>query len=380
MSAATSQNSFRVIHADCIEAMRELEPESADLVFVDPPYWMRVSGKLTRVEGADYDGCADAWDNGFATLADYAQFTKSWLSGVKRLLKRNGSLWVIGSMQCIYTIGNALQELGFWLINDVIWWKLNPTPNMHGSRLCNAHETLIWAVKDEKAKFTFHYKTGKELNRDTVSEEEYLAGVRKQLGSVWRFPVCSGSERIRTEDGAKLHSTQKPYALLHRIINLCSNRGDLVLDPFGGTFTSGAAALNSGRSFIGIDSNARYCEYGKKRLADCVDNNGPIENAAYDVRPRKVSLQEMLANGFLNQGDEFLTRSGERPAVLLLDGRIRLPDGKITDIHSGAAAMKKSKANRLNGFGVWHVRRGNRLVPLDEIRAKARAADHCNKS
>lgn len=365
---------YRIINADCIAAMRGLEAGSADLVFADPPYWMRVSGVLKRVEGVDYDGCDDEWDNAFANLEDYAAFSKAWLAEARRLLKKDGSLWVIGSMQCIYTIGNALQELGYWLINDVIWWKKNPTPNMMGTRLCNAHETLIWAVKDEKAKFTFNYKTGKEMNREAVSEAEYLKGARKQLGSVWRFPVCSGGERLKDENGEKLHSTQKPYAMLHRIINLCTRRGDLVIDPFGGTFTTGAAALDSGRRFIGIESNARYCQYGEKRLAQCKDKNGPIENAVYDRKPSKISLHEMIAKGFLHSGEYFFTKSGSGKSLLQADGQIRMDDGTITNIHTGAALAKQSRAERLNGFDVWHVVRGGNLVGLDVIREKARNA------
>lgn len=364
---------FKIIHGDCLEVMRGLEAGSADLIFADPPYWMRTGGTLKRVEGTDYAGCDDAWDNSFTSLADYAAFTRAWLGAARRLLKKNGCLWVIGSMQCIYTIGNALQELGFWLINDVIWWKTNPTPNMLGKRLCNAHETLIWAVRDEKAKFTFHYRTGKELNRDTVPDPEFLAGTRKQLGSVWRFPVCCGNERLKDARGAKLHSTQKPYALLHRIINLCSNRDDLVLDPFAGTCTTGAAALDSGRNFIGIESNAEYCEHGQKRLAKCIDRNGPVENAVYDIRPPRMTVPDMIARGFLRRGEKFFIKPGEGDAILLPDGKLRFPDGSVRDIHSGAAQAKQSRAERLNGFGVWHVRRGERLVGLDEIREKARA-------
>ncbi len=363
---------YKIIAGNCIEVMQSMEPESVDLVFADPPYWMRVSGVLKRVEGVDYDGCNDAWDNAFSSLEDYAAFTRAWLAETRRILKKNGSLWVIGSMQCIYTIGNALQDLGFWLINDVIWWKKNPTPNMMGTRLCNAHETLIWAVKDEKAKYTFHYKTGKELNRDTVSDAEYLAGVRKQLGSVWRFPVCSGNERIKDANGDKLHSTQKPYALLHRIVNLCSSRGDLVLDPFGGTFTTGAAALDGGRRFIGIDSNPSYCAYGKSRLDQCVDKNGSVENAVFDQKPPKISLKDMIAKGFLQTGECLCTKTGAGTSRLLSDGRIKLPDGRIADIHTGAAIVKNSQARRLNGFDVWHVRRGDMLVGIDQIREKAR--------
>lgn len=355
--------------------MSRMPAESVDLIFADPPYWMRVNGVLKRVEGTEYAGCNDAWDNSFSSLEDYATFTKAWLSAARHILKKNGSIWVIGSMQCIYTIGNALQELGFWLINDIVWWKKNPTPNMMGTRLCNAHETLIWAAKDEKAKYTFHYKTGKELNRDTVSEEEYLDGVRKQLGSVWRIPVCSGNERLKDGSGAKLHSTQKPYELLYRIVNLCSNRGDLVLDPFGGTFTTGAAALASGRRFVGIESNSEYCKYGEKRLQQCIERSGPIENAIFDEKPPKVTLQDMLARGFLQPGEYLYTSSGAGKAELLQDGRIKLPDGQMVDIHTGAALIKQSRADRLNGFNVWYARRGDKLVGIDAIREKARAND-----
>lgn len=361
---------YKILHGHCLDKMKELEPECADLVFADPPYWMRVSGTLKRVEGTDYDGCSDDWDNIFTSLADYAQFTRTWLSEARRILKKNGSLWVIGSMQCIYTIGNALQELGFWLINDVIWWKNNPTPNMMGTRLCNAHETLIWAVKEEKSKFTFHYKTGKELNRDTVSEEDFARGIRKQLGSVWRFPVCSGKERLRDETGAKLHSTQKPYALLHRIINLCTNRNDLVVDPFGGTFTTGAAALESGRNFIGIESNLKYCEYGHKRLVQCQEKNGLIENSFFDLKPPRLSIQGLLAKGLLFENEEFFIKNGEAKAHLLADGKLKLAHGSVVDIHKGAALVKNGKARRLNGFDFWYVRRAGVLVPISQIRKK----------
>lgn len=371
---------YQIINGNCLEVMHSLEPESVDLIFADPPYWMRISGVLKRVEGTEYNGCHDSWDNSFSSLEDYQKFTMDWLGSAKRLLKKNGSLWVIGSMQCIYTIGNALQNLGYWLINDVIWWKKNPTPNMLGTRLCNAHETLIWAVKDEKAKFTFHYKTGKELNREAVCDAEYLRGVRKQLGSVWRFPVCSGSERLRDEAGNKLHSTQKPYALLHRIINICSNRGDVVLDPFSGTFTTGEAALSSGRKFIGIENNGEYCKYGEKRLANCKDLNGPVENAVYDRKPKKISLQEMIDKGFLLAGEFFYTKSGTGKSELLPDGTIRLPDGFVTNIHTGAARIKKSNAERLNGFGIWHVLRKNKLIGIDVIREMARGKDTSTNS
>lgn len=198
-----------IINGNSLEVLKTLEKESIDLIFADPPYWMRTEGALSRVEGTTFDGCDDEWDS-FRTEEEYGIFTKTWLSECKRVLKENGSIWVIGSMQCIYTIGGIMQNLGFWFINDVIWHKKNPTPNFKGTRLNNSHETLIWATKSKKSKYTFNYKTAKELNLDTVTREEQRSGIRKQLGSVWKISVCSGSERLKDSEGNKLHSTQKP--------------------------------------------------------------------------------------------------------------------------------------------------------------------------
>lgn len=178
----------RIICGDCIEEMKKMPDQCVDLIFADPPYWLRVDGVLHRVNGNQYDGCDDEWDK-FSSIEDYKKFTKEWLSQCKRILKKNGSIWVIGGMQCIYTIGAMMQELGFWFINDVIWFKKNPTPNFMGTRLNNSHETLIWAIKDQKDSYTFNYKTAKELNTDTVSEKAYAHGIRKQLGSVWKIPL-----------------------------------------------------------------------------------------------------------------------------------------------------------------------------------------------
>ena len=232
-----------IINGNSIEEMNRMEPNSVDLIFADPPYWMRVEGVLKRIEGTDFNGCNDEWDQ-FNTLDDYENFTKEWLTTCYRILKPNGSIWVIGGMQCIYTIGAIMQQIGFWLINDVVWHKKNPTPNFMGPRLNNSHETLIWATKNKKSKYTFNYKTGKELNVDTVDKIDYNKGIRKQMGSVWKFAVCSGNERLKDDNGEKLHSTQKPQELLERIIAISSNIGDLVLDPFGGTMTTAAAAKN----------------------------------------------------------------------------------------------------------------------------------------
>ncbi len=240
----------KIINGNCIEVLKNLQSESIDLIFADPPYWMRTAGILRRVEGTDYNGCNDEWDNQFKTLEDYIQFTRQWLCECKRVLAKNGSIWVIGSMQCIYSIGDIMQQLGFWIINDVIWHKKNPTPNFMGTRLNNSHETLIWAAKSEKSKYTFNYKTAKELNHDTVTDEDLKKGIRKQLGSVWEIAICRGNERLKDINGKKLHSTQKPQELIYRVITISSRLGDTVLDPFGGTMTTGAVAKQTGRNFI----------------------------------------------------------------------------------------------------------------------------------
>lgn len=346
--------------------MNRLPAESVDLIFADPPYWMRVEGTLTRVEGTEFDGCSDEWDQ-FDSLESYEAFTKNWLEACYRILKPNGSIWVIGGMQCIYTIGAIMLNIGFWFINDVIWHKKNPTPNFMGTRLNNSHETLIWATKDKKSRFTFNYKTAKELNLDTVSESEYRNGVRKQMGSVWRFAVCSGSERLKDSEGEKLHSTQKPQEMLERIIAISSNEGDLVLDPFGGTMTTGAAAKKLGRDYIMIERDKKYCEYGEVRLASVVYEETPISKALFDEKPIKVTVPEMIKEKALVEGEMFYLRNGEAIATLCGDGTLKYK-GKKVDMHTLAAIARNVKAKRLNGFDYWYVKRGEKLISIAHIR------------
>ncbi len=360
----------RVICGDSIEEMNKMPPDSVDLIFADPPYWMRTDGVLNRVEGTEFDGCDDAWDK-FASLDDYQGFTKKWLSACYRILKPNGSIWVIGGMQCIYTIGSIMQELGFWLINDVVWHKKNPTPNFMGTRLNNSHETLIWAVKNKKAKYTFNYKTAKELNVDTVPEEAHAKGVRKQLGSVWRFSVCSGSERLKAENGEKLHSTQKPLEMLERIIAISSKKGDLVLDPFGGTMTTGAAAKKLGRSYIMIESDPRYCRFGENRLSSIEYVDSPIANAVYDEKPIKVSMEEMIAAGAFTVGEDFCFKNGAPIAKLCADGKLEY-GGELLDMHTCCAMARQARAKRLNGFDYWYVIRNNTPTSISDIREQYR--------
>lgn len=356
----------RIIQGDSIEVMNNMEAESVDLIFADPPYWMRVEGTLTRVEGTDFDGCDDDWDQ-FDTLDAYETFTRDWLKACYRILKPNGSIWVIGGMQCIYTIGGIMQKIGYWMINDVIWHKKNPTPNFMGTRLNNSHETLIWATKSKKSKFTFNYKTAKELNFDTVTEKEHNNGIRKQMGSVWRFAVCSGLERLKDINGNKLHNTQKPQELLERIVAISSNRGDLVLDPFGGTMTTGAAAKKMGRDYIMIEKDPQYCEYGELRLAEVTYEDSPIANAVFDEKPIKVTVPEMIEAEVLIEGETFFLKNGEAIATLCDDGKLFYKNEKI-DMHTLAAIARKVKAKRLNGFDYWYVKRGEKLISIAHIR------------
>ena len=355
-----------IINGNSIEEMKKLEENSVDLIFADPPYWMRVEGVLKRVEGTDFDGCMDAWDQ-FESLEDYEAFTKEWLRECYRILKPDGSIWVIGGMQCIYTIGAIMQEIGYWLINDIVWHKKNPTPNFKGTRLNNSHETLIWATKSKKSKYTFHYKTAKELNLDTVDEADYEKGIRKQLGSVWKIAVCSGNERLKNEQGEKLHTTQKPEELLYRIIAISSNVGDMVLDPFGGTMTTGAIAKRLGRKYFMIERDPKYYEYGKQRIEQEVFGDSDIANAVYDKKPLTARMPEMIQNGFFFEEEMFYLQDGTKGGILQADGKL-LYKGKITDMHSCAAKVKGVKAKRLNGFAVWFVKRDGILVSIQKIR------------
>ncbi len=360
-----------IINGNCIEELSKMKENSVDLIFADPPYWMRTEGKLTRVEGTEFDGCDDDWDK-FSSLEEYEQFTYQWLNGCKRVLKQNGSIWVIGSMQCIYTIGAIMQKLGFWIINDIIWHKKNPTPNFKGTRLNNSHETMIWATKTPNSKYTFNYKTAKELNLDTVSIDDYNSGIRKQMGSVWKFSVCSGNERLKNDNGEKLHNTQKPQELLERIIAISSNKNDLVLDPFGGTMTTGAAAKKLGRNYIMIEKSEEYCYYGKIRLSSVVFENNQIASATFDEKPLKVTLKEMILDKYLIEGEWFYLKDGNKVATLCKDGKLNY-NNDIIDIHSCAALAKKTKATRLNGFDYWYVKRNDELVSIDNIRENYRA-------
>lgn len=361
-----------IINGDSIEVLKSFPNESVDLIFADPPYWMRTSGVLQRVEGTDFNGVNDDWDK-FESNEDYSEFTRKWLVECKRVLKKDGSFWVIGGMQCIYTIGGIMQELGFWFVNDVIWYKSNPTPNFKGTRLNNSHETLIWATKSEKSKYHFNYKTAKELNLDTVSEDEHKKGTRKQLGSVWRFPVSSGNERIKDLNGNKLHNTQKPEELLYRVIAISSKIGDLVLDPFGGTMTTGAIAKRMGRDYIMIEREEKYCQYGQERLDRELPIIGDIEKATFDIKPIKVTMAEMIEAGYFSINEKFVMKGIEEYGLLQSDGKL-IYNNELYDMHTLAATIRNVKADRLNGFDYWYVVRNSEQISIANIREDYRNA------
>jgi site-specific DNA-methyltransferase (adenine-specific) len=276
-------------------------------------------------------------------------------------------------MQCIYTIGGIMQDLGFWFINDIVWHKTNPTPNFKGTRLNNAHETMIWATKSRDAKYTFNYKVAKELNKDTVSLHEHESGVRKQMGSVWRFPVCNGGERLRDAQGKKLHPTQKPEGILYRIINICSNLGDTVFDPFGGTMTTAKVAKQCGRGYISIERDAMYYEHGLARVDATEPVITNIERATFDKKPPRAIFADLIEREYLHKGERlFMRRKSDKSVVLQADGRIKLECGNLMDIHKGAAVFLGGRREKVNGYDYWAVLRDGKLTSIDEIRKKYR--------
>ncbi|NUU96864.1 site-specific DNA-methyltransferase [Marinitoga sp. 1138] len=360
-----------IINGDALMELKKIPDESIDMIFADPPYWMRIdkNKRLIRTEGYEFNGVTDEWDNQFDTLEDYEKFTFNWLKEAKRILKKNGSIWVIGGMQCIYTIGAIMQKLGFWFINDVIWWKKNPTPNFRGTRLTNSHETLIWAVKSKESKYTFNYKTAKHLNTDTVSDFEYNNGIRKQLGSVWRIGIAQGNERLKDENGKKLHSTQKPEELLYRIIAISTKLGDLILDPFGGTMTTAAVAKKMGRHYIMIEKDEKYCKYGEKRLGCILPMIGDIEKAIFDKKEPRIYLKDLIKSKKLIVGEKlYFKKDKDKYVILTKDGKVDLLNGELLDMHSAAAKFINGKAHRLNGYKYWYVIRNNNMISIDEIR------------
>jgi modification methylase len=349
-----------ILIGDCVAEMMRLPEASVDLVFADPPYNLQLEGALSRPDQSVVDAVDDAWDR-FADFAEYDAFTRAWLTAVRRVMKPAATLVVIGSYHNIFRVGAILQDLGFWILNDIIWRKANPMPNFRGRRFTNAHETMIWAARSADAKaYTFNYEMLKAGNEDC------------QVRSDWFLPICSGAERLKDEAGRKAHPTQKPEALLTRVLLAASNAGDLVLDPFFGSGTTGVAARRLSRSFIGIERDPAYAEAARRRI-DAVD---PLAEEAVATAPTRRSEPRVA---FLSVVEAGLARPGERlsdagrrwSAVVRPDGALAAGPA-VGSIHKIGALVQELPA--CNGWTFWHVERAGRLTPIDDLRARMRAA------
>src|SRR5579885_1812465 len=348
----------RVIEGDCVETMRALPEACADLIFADPPYNLQLANELRRPDNSKVDAVDDAWDR-FSSFEEYDRFTRAWLTEARRLLKADGGLWVIGSYHNIFRVGAILQDLGFWILNDVVWRKTNPMPNFRGRRFTNAHETLIWATRDKDAKYTFNYEAMKSLNDEL------------QMRSDWTIPICSGGERLKNGDGEKAHSTQKPEALLHRVIVASTRPGDVVLDPFFGSGTTGAVARRLGRHFIGIDRDKAYSLFAPARTAEC----DPAENEAIETTKSKrneprIPCGWVVERGLLPPGTVLHGPSRRHRARVRADGSLVCADA-TGSIHRIAAHVQGLDA--CNGWTFWHFENKGELVPIDVLRQRLRA-------
>ena len=349
-----------VIHrGDCIEVLRSLPDASVDMVFADPPYNLQLGGDLLRPDNSRVDAVDDDWDK-FGSFAEYDAFTRAWLTECRRVLKPEGSIWVIGSYHNVFRLGSAIQDLGFWVLNDIIWRKSNPMPNFKGTRFTNAHETLIWAARSrDQKRYTFNYDALKAFNEDT------------QMRSDWTFALCTGEERIKDADGRKAHPTQKPEALLHRVLLAATRPGDVVLDPFFGTGTTGAAAKRLGRHFIGIERDEGYAKVAEKRIKAVVPA-APEDLAVMGSKRAepKVPFGALVEAGLLRPGDRLYCPKGEREARVRADGS--LVHGAMTgSIHKLGALLENAPA--CNGWTYWRFKSDKGFAPIDVLRAQVRA-------
>ena len=347
----------QVIEGECLAELAKLPDASVDLVFADPPYNLQLEGALLRPNNTSVDGVDDAWDK-FASFAEYDRFSCAWLAECRRVLKPDGAIWVVGSYHNIFRLGVALQDLGFWLQNDVIWRKVNPMPNFRGKRFTNAHETLIWATRDAKSRATFNYDALKVGNDDL------------QMRSDWLFPICSGPERLKDDGGRKAHPTQKPEALLHRIILGTTHVGDIVLDPFFGTGTTGAVAKRLGRRFIGIERDPDYVKAASERIARVV----PMQPDAIDTMRSKraeprVPFGAIIELGILAAGSPLYDPRRQIRAVVRADGSLA-HGGNQASIHRLGAMVQGKTA--CNGWTFWHYETQGKLKPIDALREEAK--------
>ena len=343
---------------DCIEQMNRLPERSVDLIFADPPYNLQLAGELTRPDQSRVDAVEDDWDR-FDGFAAYDRFTHDWLGAARRVLKDDGTIWVIGSYHNIFRVGTSLQDLGYWLLNDVIWRKSNPMPNFRGRRFTNAHETLIWAAKHREASYTFNYAAMKALNDDL------------QMRSDWLIPICTGGERLRNDEGRKSHSTQKPEALLHRVILAATKPGQLVLDPFLGSGTTAAVAKRLHRRYIGIEREADYVALARRRLAKVrpVDDVSLVETPSKRDQKR-IPFGWLVERGMLEPGTLLYGPGRRWSARVRADGTLITADFKGS-IHQAGAHVQGAPA--CNGWQFWNIDVEGKLVPIDLLREKLRS-------
>ena len=353
----------RIITGDCVAAMNRLPAESCNLIFADPPYNLQLQQNLHRPEGGKVAAVDDDWDK-YESFRSYDDFTRAWLKAARRLLKPDGAIWTIGSYHNIFRVGAALQDAGYWILNDIVWRKANPMPNFKGTRFTNAHETLIWAAKSETAKYRFNYHAMKAANDEL------------QMRSDWLFPICTGTERIKI-DGVKAHPTQKPEALLYRVLLACTEPGDVVLDPFFGTGTTGAVAKLLGRRWIGIEREAKYVAVAERRIAGLLPlGGGDMPGAAWAVSQGKrgeprVAFGALVETGMVRPGTRLTCPSRRHVAHVRADGSLAMGE-KAGSIHQmGAAAQGLPSCN---GWTFWHYEEDGRLVAIDAKRAAYRAA------
>lgn len=349
-----------ILAGDCIDVMNSLPAGSVDLIFADPPYNLQLKGDLHRPDNSRVDAVDDAWDQ-FASFKAYDDFTREWLKAARRLLKPNGAIWVIGSYHNIFRVGATLQDQGFWILNDVVWRKSNPMPNFRGKRFTNAHETMIWAGRDETSKYTFNYEALKALNE----------GI--QMRSDWVLPICTGHERLKDAQGEKAHPTQKPEGLLHRVLVGSTNPGDVVLDPFFGTGTTGAVAKMLGRDFIGIEREAGYRDVAAARIRKVrkFDREALQVSTSKRAEPR-VPFGQLVERGMLRPGEELFSPRGQI-AKVRADGTLIGGDVKGS-IHQVGAAFEGAPS--CNGWTYWCFTRDGKRVPIDVLRQQIRAEMH----
>ncbi len=344
----------KIINGNSLEIIKKIPDKTFDLVFADPPYNLQIGKKLKRPDDSKVNGVNDKWDR-FKNFNDYDNFCKLWLTESKRVLKDSGAIWVIGTYHNIFRLGYHIQNIGFWMLNDVIWKKNNPMPNFRGTRFTNAHETLIWASKNKKSKYTFNYQSLKCLNDDL------------QMRSDWTLPICRGNERIK-KNGKKVHSTQKPESLLHRILLASTNKDDFVFDPFLGTGTTAVVAKKLGRNYFGIESEKKYFETAKQRLARTTKmEDHYLDTIKSNKSKPRIPFGSLVELGIVKPGMSVFDQKKKVNAKIMVDGSIKYQNSEGS-IHKVAA--KIIGAESCNGWTYWHYKIGGNMIPIDNLRQR----------